>query len=177
VLGLSDWLKDCPQLGYACAVQPRKLDKKSLAAAAWRNIFDFIVGTATFRNRVLADLDLTPNDSRAIGSLDPDAGRSMRSLAQEWNCDASTATWIVDRLERKGLANRTSHPTDRRVTLVVLTPAGEEVRVEMMARTYTPPPELLELDADELLALRDATARLSDLVDLEKASKADRPVG
>jgi hypothetical protein len=27
----------------------------------------------------------------------------MRGLARDWQCDASTATWIVDRLEAKGL--------------------------------------------------------------------------
>jgi DNA-binding MarR family transcriptional regulator len=141
-------------------VSSRSLDKSSVAADAWRSIFDFIVATSGQRNRVLADLGLTPNDSRALGSLDPEAGRTMRSLADEWKCDASTATWIVDRLEAKGLAERTSHPTDRRVTLVVLTAAGVDTRTEMMARTYTPPPELLELDLAELVALRDAAARL-----------------
>jgi DNA-binding MarR family transcriptional regulator len=48
----------------------------------------------------------------------------MRALAREWRCDASTATWIVDRLEGKGLAERRAHATDRRVKLVVLTPRG-----------------------------------------------------
>jgi hypothetical protein len=28
----------------------------------------------------------------------------MKSLADEWRCDASNATWIVDRLEKLGLA-------------------------------------------------------------------------
>jgi DNA-binding MarR family transcriptional regulator len=84
----------------------------------------------------------------------------MRSLAIEWECDASTATWIIDRLEAKGFAERRSHAPDRRVKLVVLTSAGVETRNEMLAATYTPPPELLELDAAELVALRDAAASL-----------------
>jgi DNA-binding MarR family transcriptional regulator len=143
---------------------PRKPDTASIAADAWRSIFDFIVGTSVQRIGILADLGLTPNDSRALGSLDPETGRTMRSLAEEWRCDASTATWIVDRLEAKGLAVRTAHPTDRRVTLVTLTTAGVTTRDEMLVRTYTPPPELLELDVEDLVALRDATARLPRVV-------------
>jgi DNA-binding MarR family transcriptional regulator len=153
-----------PSVRYADGVTTRAPDKVSVAADAWRSIFDFIVGTSGHRNRVLAELGLTPNDSRALGSLDPDTGRTMRSLAEEWKCDASTATWIVDRLEAKRLAERTSHPTDRRVTLVVLTTAGVQTRAQMMARTYAPPPELLELDLAELVALRDAAASLPGLI-------------
>jgi MarR family transcriptional regulator, organic hydroperoxide resistance regulator len=144
----------------------RAASKVALAAEAWRAIFDFIVATVGSRNQVLADLGLTPNDSRALASLDAAAGRTMRSLADGWHCDASTATWIVDRLETKGLAERRAHPTDRRVKLVVLTPAGVQTRAEMVAGTYTPPAQLLELDRADLLALRDAAAKLPGLVEL-----------
>lgn len=137
-----------------------RADKAGLAADAWRGIFDFVIATAGHRNRVLADLGLTPNDARALSSLDEEAGRTMRELANDWSIDASTATWIVDRLEAKGLAARRAHPTDRRVKLVSLTPAGVHKRRELRTGTYAPPPELLELEASELEALRDATARL-----------------
>ncbi len=84
----------------------------------------------------------------------------MGSLAEEWKCDASTATWIVDRLEAKGLAARRSHPTDRRVTLVVLTPLGARTKAKQMEQVYVPPKELLGLDLADLLRLRDAVAKL-----------------
>src|SRR6266849_650410 len=61
--------------------------KKAAAAAAWRHIFDYIVATAPERVAVLERLGLTPAESRALISLDPDAGRSMRSLADEWSND------------------------------------------------------------------------------------------
>ena len=135
-------------------------DRTAIAAEAWRSIFDFIVSTVGQRNRVIAALGLTPNDARALTTLDAEVGRTMRSLAGEWNCDASTATWIVDRLEAKGLAERRRHPTDRRMTLVVLTSDGVRTKAEMTAGTYTPPAELLRLDSADLIALRDATAKL-----------------
>ena len=138
----------------------RARSKAALAAEAWRSIFDFIVLTADHRNAALARFGLTPNDSRALMSLDTEVGRTMRSLAAEWECDASTATWIIDRLEAKGLAERRSHAPDRRVKLVVLTSVGVETRDEMLAATYSPPPELLQMDAASLAALRDATTSL-----------------
>ena len=139
---------------------PRGSTKTDLANAAWRNIFDFIVATAPHRNKVLAQLGLTPNDSRALISLDQYAGRTLRSLADDWQCDASTATWIVDRLEGKGLAERRPNPNDRRSRLVVLTPLGAEKRSELIVGSYTPPPELLELSRADLALLWEAVARL-----------------
>jgi MarR family transcriptional regulator, organic hydroperoxide resistance regulator len=141
-------------------VPERGRDKKSLAAEAWRELFDIIIATADQRGRVLEQLGLTPNDSRALGSLDPERARTMRSLAEEWRCDASTATWIVDRLEQRGLVERRSVPQDRRVTLVALTARGVTTKTKMIRGMYTPPRELQRLTNDELAALRDAASRL-----------------
>jgi len=131
-----------------------------VAAEAWRRIFDFIATTADQRDRVLERLDLTPGDVRALNSLAPGEGKTMASLAREWRCDASTATWLVDRLEKKGFARRESSKTDRRVSLVRLTSFGSMTKRRLQAALYKPPPELLRLDAADLVALRDATSRL-----------------
>lgn len=80
----------------------------------------------------------------------------MRSLADEWECDASNATWIVDRLERFGLAERRSVPHDRRVALVVLTARGVKTKRELMEEFLTPPSELLDMSQRDLEALRRA---------------------
>jgi len=120
----------------------------------------FFFETVKHRQRVFADRGLTPNDARALFVLDGTRGRSMSELADEWLCDASNATWIVDRLEERGLAERRTMPTDRRVKLVVLTPKGSRTREEMFRKLYEPPPELLELGREELEALRDAVSKL-----------------
>ena len=80
----------------------------------------------------------------------------MRSLADEWGCDASNATWIVDRLEKRGYAERRSKPGDRRVKLVVLTAAGLKARQRLLEGMYNPPAELLALPRAGLEALRKA---------------------
>ena len=76
------------------------------------------------------------------------------------DCDASNATWIVDRLEHAGLAERRSKPNDRRVKLVVLTPKGARTKAELREAFYTTPPQLLELDNTELETLQRALERL-----------------
>jgi MarR family transcriptional regulator, organic hydroperoxide resistance regulator len=135
-------------------------NKRAVAAAAWRSIMDFIIATAPERNRAIGESGLTPNDARSLLTLRHTPGRTMGSLADEWKCDASTATWIVDRLEAKGLAERRPHATDRRVKLVALTPFGLRALAKQSEKSYVPPRELLELDVVDLLALRKAVAKL-----------------
>ena len=123
-------------------------------------MLDFFIVTSGQRQRVLAELDLTPNDSRALHTLDRKEGRTMRSLADAWGCDASNATWIVDRLEQRGLAERRAKEGDRRVKLVVLTAAGVRTRTRLQKGMYEPPPELLAMSSAALEALGAATTKL-----------------
>ncbi|HEY3133101.1 MAG TPA: MarR family transcriptional regulator [Gemmatimonadaceae bacterium] len=134
---------------------PQK-DKAALAAEAWKRLFGFFMRTRSQRDRVLARLGLTPNDVRALTELGVSTGRTMRSLAEEWGCDASNATFIVDRLEKRGLVERRAKPGDRRVKLVVLTAAGAKARKKLLEGLHDPPPELLELPRATLEVLRDS---------------------
>jgi DNA-binding MarR family transcriptional regulator len=131
-------------------------DKSALAAEAWKRLFTFFMKTRSQRDRLLAQLRLTPNDVRALTELDGHSGRTMRSLAEEWGCDASNATWIVDRLEKRGLVERRAKPGDRRVKLVVLSAAGVKARKQLLDGLFEPPPELLALPRSTLEVLRDS---------------------
>ena len=137
--------------------------KEDLAAEVWRRMFGFFMATRSQRDKVLSRLGLTglsPNDAKALFSLQPGVGKPMGTLAGEWTCDASNATWMVDRLEERGLAERRSVPDDRRVKLVVLTPLGVKTRQKLMDGMFEPPPELLRLDAEDLRALSRALSKL-----------------
>jgi DNA-binding MarR family transcriptional regulator len=131
-------------------------DKSALAAEAWKRLFTFFMKTRSQRDRLLARLQLTPNDVRALTELDGLSGRTMRSLAEEWGCDASNATWIVDRLEKRGLVERRGKPGDRRVKLVVLSVAGVKARKQLLDGLFEPPPEVLALPRATLEMLRDS---------------------
>ena len=131
-----------------------------MAARVWRLMFDVLMQTAPARSRSLASRGLTPNDSRALHSLDVAQGLPMRSLAEAWGCDPSNATWIVDRLETLGLAERRAAPADRRVKLVALTARGQRTKAELMEEFYSPPAELAALDRADLEALLRIMQRL-----------------
>jgi len=134
--------------------------RQNAAATAWRHIFDYIIATAPERVAALDRLGLTPAESRALISLDPKAGRSMRSLADEWRCDPSNATWLVDRLEHQALARRVARDGDRRVKAVVLTAKGRRIRSELIKSQYTPPLDLVALPQRDLEALGAAASKL-----------------
>ena len=134
--------------------------KVAVAADVWRRIFDFIIATHHQRDAVLQRFGFTPGDSKALMHLEPDEGRTMRSLAEHWTCDASNATWMIDRLEKRGLVERRAVAGDRRVKEVVLTPRGVEMKAALREALYQPPAELLELPLADLEALRGALERL-----------------
>ena len=123
-------------------------------------MFGFLLNTRPQRDAVIARLGLTPTECKALYTLDRTLTRTMRELATAWQCDASTATWTVDRLERLGLAERRPHSHDRRVRLVGLTKKGEAVKAELVEGMYATPPELLELTRAQLRQLRDLLAQL-----------------
>jgi DNA-binding MarR family transcriptional regulator len=136
-------------------------NKHRVAQEAWKGIMDFIVATAPERSAPIGKAGLTPNDMRTLTTISrAEGGRTMRSLADEWRCDASTVTWIIDRLEQRGLAERRPHPTDRRSRLVVLTPAGAALWAGLQKAVYQPPRQLLELNERDLVALRNAASKL-----------------
>src|SRR6202521_6012464 len=136
--------------------------KTAVARRVWELMFEFLMRTAPDRGRSLGRRGLTPDDARALASLNPQEGRTMRSLADEWECDASNATWIVDRLEKFGLAERRTVPHDRRVKLVVLTARGVKTKGELMEEFLTPPAALLDTDQRDLESLRRALEKIKD---------------
>lgn len=85
----------------------------------------------------------------------------MRSLADEWECDPSNATWIVDHLEKLGLAQRQVVLHDRRVKLVVLTRKGQKTRTELLEEFHQPPVEFDRLERADLEALERVLAKLT----------------
>jgi DNA-binding MarR family transcriptional regulator len=135
--------------------------KLAVAREVWSQMFQVLMRTAPYRAKSLGSRGLTPNDSRALSALDRERGQSMRSLAMQWDCDASNATWVVDRLEKLGLAERRPDSNDRRVKMVVLTAKGEKTKSELMEEFLVPPDELLDLSREELAALRSLLAKVS----------------
>ena len=140
---------------------PPREDKQELARSTWQLMFDFLTLTTPIRERSLASRGLTPNDARALFSLDGNEGRPIGTLANRWGCDPSNATFIIDRLEKDGLAERRPSPSDRRVKLVILTPRGAELRSNLLDEFHVPPAELDVLSAAELTQLRNVLRKVA----------------
>ncbi len=134
--------------------------KTSLTKRVWRTMFEVLIQSAPQRTTSLARRGLTPNDSRALFSLDVKEGRPMSTLAEAWKCDRSYTTWIVDRLERLGLAQRRQLPRDRRVKLVVLTQKGQRTKTQLEREFNEPPAEFRSLSEPDLQALERIVAKL-----------------
>jgi DNA-binding MarR family transcriptional regulator len=136
-------------------------NKSVSARRVWRLMFNLLMRTAPQRTKSLGRRGLTPNDARGLSSLDLHEGRTMRTLADDWECDASNVTWIVDRLEKMSLAERRTVPHDRRIKVVVLTPKGEKMRTELLNEFHAPPADLLQLHRAELETLQRLLEKLS----------------
>lgn len=134
---------------------PRAGTKRAIATEAWRQMLDYLFFRQVELGVKLRDLGLTPGHMKALFTLDPSQPRPMGALSDSLQCDASMATWLVDRLEEHGLAERQPLPSDRRVRTIVLTPSGVKARAELLELLYTPPDDLVALDRatlDHLLA-------------------------
>jgi len=58
----------------------------------------------------------------------------MRRIADHLHAEPSNVTAIIDRLESRGLVERSPDPGDRRVKLVAATAAGRTVTADLRAR-------------------------------------------
>jgi MarR family transcriptional regulator, organic hydroperoxide resistance regulator len=131
----------------------------SPAAEAWA-LMQRLFGPQRKRFMALAsEYELSPPQLGALKALHPNHPIAMSELADILGCDNSNVTGIVDRLEYRGLVERRPAEYDRRVKLLVLTNAGEELRAELGDRLHAPPAELARLGAEDQRALRDILAR------------------
>jgi DNA-binding MarR family transcriptional regulator len=134
--------------------------RSAAAKRAWQLLFDYFMATSPQRAEALAERGLTPNDARALWSLDAAEGKPIGALAKAWKCDPSNATFIVDRLVRAGFASRSESPTDRRVKLVLLTADGLRTKEQLMAAYLSPPADLAALPVEDLETLAEVLEKL-----------------
>jgi DNA-binding MarR family transcriptional regulator len=75
----------------------------------------------------LATIGIEPRDYMALALLDRDRPRSQLELAQLMTKAPALVVGVVDGLERRGLAVRERDPSDRRRSVVRITPKGTKV--------------------------------------------------
>ncbi|WP_308204545.1 MarR family transcriptional regulator [Frankia sp. R82] len=134
-----------------------------MAREAWRAMLALTFsGEAPSRmTLVCQELDLTPAALKLLLVLSNGA-RPMRALVETFRHDPSYLTSVVDLLERRGIARREPHPTDRRAKTVTLTDEGQHVLARAQELLSVPPASLQRLSPDEQSQLLHLLLRVVD---------------
>ncbi|MGH9182458.1 MAG: MarR family winged helix-turn-helix transcriptional regulator [Acidimicrobiales bacterium] len=104
---------------------------------------------------------LTRTGLHALMCIHPGEARPMGALAEEWHCDPSNVTSLVDQLEERSLVERRVVAADRRVRTVALTEVGAKTRQRAMDLLSVPPASFATLTAAERRTLRDLLRKVT----------------
>jgi DNA-binding MarR family transcriptional regulator len=127
--------------------------------------------------REFAGTSLTTARTRVLWDLVHAGPSTQQALANRLEVSARNITGLVDALEEGGYVERAPHPTDRRATLVTLTPSADELMREMQRDHEELSATLLAAvapaDREALLRGIDAVAgRLRELVAASVVARA-----
>ena len=122
------------------------------------------------RLRQEAGTGLSPTLTSALATIDTHGPLTPSELAKRERVQRPTATRLVARLEELGVLQRAADPTDRRSSLLSVTPAGHALIEEMRGRKTAYLAHRIEkLDSDERAALDRAAAILERLLEDDRA--------
>ena len=117
-----------------------------------------------------------------LAALERQPNIDQRTLGARVSLDRSTTADVVERVIRRGYAERSRDPEDHRRNLLRITAAGKDLLAELQHRTVTMNNRLLDLlepnDRSEFIRLLRAfvlAADLEDGVEIDPASLAPRP--
>ena len=80
--------------------------KEAVAAEVWHLLGEMFQKQFRGAAAKLQEIGLTPGHLKVLMLLSSGEAMTMGSLAQGMSCDASTMTWLIDRLEEGGLVER-----------------------------------------------------------------------
>jgi len=126
----------------------------------------------SLQDECLVPFDLRFVDYSVLRLLDyvgPPHRMSPSRLAEQVVCTSGGMTRIVDRLERRGLCERTRDPADRRGVLVGLTEAGRRLS-RQASDAYRARRErvLAQLDSNEIEHLDACMRRMLDVLEEDR---------
>ncbi len=139
-----------------------------------------LVQTYQFRDRNdICCYGISVSQCHTLEALGEHGTQTMHALAENLHLAVSTVTRVVDQLVDKGLAERHTGATDRRVCEVALTPSGEKLLGTLQGELIAREQAVLErLPATSRAHVIWAIEALSDAVDdWRKTVSADRDGG
>lgn len=132
------------------------------ADRVWNTLVGAVMDTREdWRRRVIEATGLSFGRVRALKRL-VEKPLALNELARSMTVDAPAATVVVNALEKQGLVVRTPHPTNGRVKLVSLTPAGRAMLLRVKAVTERAPAPFASLSAREIALLERALERMRE---------------
>lgn len=137
----------------------RSSARHAAESEAWGRINGLWFGNRQVLMDTCREFDLYPPQIMVLRTLDQP--KPMREVADHMACKSSNLTGITDRLEERELVRRTADPRDRRVNLLVLTDAGEDLRAQVMERLDTPLESMSKLTDEELAELSRLLEKIS----------------
>src|SRR6187551_684166 len=126
---------------------------KDPTCEAWQLLVRFSFEQRATLPALAAELELSPAQCHLLNLIEPDRPIPMGQLAGALSCDASNVTGLVDRMESRGLIQRSPSEEDRRVKVISLTPLGARLRASLIQRMTAAPPTLARLSPEEQRAL------------------------
>ncbi len=107
------------------------LTTHELDSPPWLRVESTLMATArllrTAFDARLAALDLNLTQASLIGYVDEFGPTTQTDLADHLGIGRAAIGSVIDRLEARGLVERRPRPDDRRVWLVAITPAGDDM--------------------------------------------------
>jgi DNA-binding MarR family transcriptional regulator len=122
------------------------------------------------RLRQEAGTGLSPSLNSALATIDTHGPLTPSELATRERVQRPTATRLVARLEELGVLQRAADPTDRRSSLLSVTPEGHALMEQMRGRKTAYLARRIEnLDPDERATLDRAAGILERLLEDDRA--------
>jgi MarR family transcriptional regulator, organic hydroperoxide resistance regulator len=147
------------QRGAALRMPGPPLGNEDPGVEAWALMVRLFISNKPRMAAIAQEFELAPMQMQALMALHPGQELPMSTLAGVLACDASNVTGIVDRLEARGLIERREDPSDRRVKMLAVTPAGARFRARVGRRMATPPEPIAGLSRADQRTLRDVLRR------------------
>lgn len=101
-------------------------DKTASIGRLNRSLVEFFEHLSSWEHAVVRGSKLTLPQAHTLEIIGESGPLRMKELAEKMGVTTGTLTVQVDRLEKRGLAKRLPHESDRRSILVALTDAGQK---------------------------------------------------
>lgn len=121
---------------------------------------------ARYREGRSLETGVTYARSRLLAALFHSGAQIMNHLSERLGVTPRNVTTLVDALEKEGLLVRKPHPTDRRATIIELTPAGDKIGATVAKRYQLAMSELFDvLSEQEKVLLLSSIKKLETVLD------------